>query len=247
MVVYTASSGRPSLSLSSCAVSRRHDPTNPSPLSGDRAPADGPGRPPPRAAAHRGLRLRLYVLLAWPCVSCSSFRPDPTQSIHTRTHGWAWMDRRGRPPQALRPRGGGPAALDEPALGGAAQGAQDEDPLLLRRGKGPLWWLARLGWTGGTLLLSCRGVVCRRREHCLKSSPSLSSHTHQPTERAYIYKAGAGGRIDVIDTSINDPRRNVSDGVFMGEGDGTVSLLSLGYHCAKVRGRVRRRSMRLTD
>lgn len=56
----------------------------------------------------------------------------------------------------------------------------------------------------------------------------------KPTERAYIYKtAGDDGAIDVIDAAINDPRRNVSDGVLMGEGDGTVSLLSLGYHCAK--------------
>lgn len=58
----------------------------------------------------------------------------------------------------------------------------------------------------------------------------------KPTERAYIYKtAGSDGAIDVIDAAINDPRRNISDGVLMGEGDGTVSLLSLGYHCAKVR------------
>lgn len=65
-------------------------------------------------------------------------------------------------------------------------------------------------------------------------SPCPPSSQQQPTERAYVYKTDADGRIDVIDTSINDPRRNVSDGVFMGEGDGTVSLLSLGYHCAKV-------------
>lgn len=56
----------------------------------------------------------------------------------------------------------------------------------------------------------------------------------QPTERAYVYKTDADGRIDVIDTSINDPRRNISAGSFMGDGDGTVSLLSLGYHCNKV-------------
>lgn len=56
------------------------------------------------------------------------------------------------------------------------------------------------------------------------------------TERAYIYKRTAGDDGGaVIDVSINDPRRNISDGVLMGEGDGTVSLLSLGYHCAKAR------------
>ena len=54
------------------------------------------------------------------------------------------------------------------------------------------------------------------------------------TERAYIYRTDANGLPDVIDTSIHDPRRNVSGGVFMAEGDGTVTLGSLGYHCAKL-------------
>jgi hypothetical protein len=57
----------------------------------------------------------------------------------------------------------------------------------------------------------------------------------KPTERAYMYKTSDNGAIDTIDTSVDDPKRNVSDGVFMGEGDGTVGLLSLGYHCAKAR------------
>lgn len=37
--------------------------------------------------------------------------------------------------------------------------------------------------------------------------------------------------MDGLDKSVNDASRNVSDGVLMGEGDGTVTLLSLGYHC----------------
>ena len=85
----------------------------------------------------------------------------------------------------------------------------------------------------------------------------------KPTERAYIYKTigedpvstGAHPRkretygkvlvtvrrgccglqvLDGIDTALKDPARNISDGVFMGEGDGTVTLMSLGYHCAHV-------------
>lgn len=39
-------------------------------------------------------------------------------------------------------------------------------------------------------------------------------------------------QVEGIDKSVNDPSRNVSDGVRMGEGDGTVTLLSLGYHCS---------------
>jgi hypothetical protein len=33
---------------------------------------------------------------------------------------------------------------------------------------------------------------------------------------------------------MHQPALNMSDGVVMGEGDGTVTLMSLGYHCSKV-------------
>eukprot|EP00624_Nannochloropsis_granulata_P000856 evm.model.NODE_13683_length_3710_cov_32.593800.1 len=54
------------------------------------------------------------------------------------------------------------------------------------------------------------------------------------TERAYIYKGDTEGRPDVIDISVSDARRNISGGVVKAEGDGTVTLMSLGFHCARL-------------
>ncbi|EHY55589.1 phospholipid:diacylglycerol acyltransferase [Exophiala dermatitidis] len=65
----------------------------------------------------------------------------------------------------------------------------------------------------------------------------------KPTERAYFYKDNENplqGNVNItIDTSINSPNKQLQDvgavdhGVIMGEGDGTVNLLSTGYMCAK--------------
>ncbi|KAG9775173.1 Phospholipid:diacylglycerol acyltransferase, partial [Aureobasidium melanogenum] len=65
----------------------------------------------------------------------------------------------------------------------------------------------------------------------------------KPTERAYFYKDNGNplqGNVNItIDTSINSPNKQLQDvgavdhGVIMGEGDGTVNLLSTGYMCAK--------------
>ncbi|KAK5124566.1 hypothetical protein LTR85_001783 [Meristemomyces frigidus] len=61
----------------------------------------------------------------------------------------------------------------------------------------------------------------------------------KPTERAYYYRADpeplvnrTSGRV-MIDTSVSTPDGFVDRGVVMGEGDGTVSLLSTGYMCNK--------------
>ena len=56
----------------------------------------------------------------------------------------------------------------------------------------------------------------------------------KPSERAYLYKTDAEGQVDSIDVSIDDPRHNISAGVLMGEGDGTVNLMSLGFACNKL-------------
>lgn len=58
----------------------------------------------------------------------------------------------------------------------------------------------------------------------------------KPTERAYIYRAETDptSMLNVtIDTSYSSPDGHVDRGVLMGEGDGTVSLLSMGYMCTK--------------
>ncbi|GAB5032649.1 phospholipid:diacylglycerol acyltransferase [Nannochloropsis oceanica] len=54
------------------------------------------------------------------------------------------------------------------------------------------------------------------------------------TERAYIYKGDTEGRPDVMDISVSDALRNISGGVVKAEGDGTVTLMSLGFHCARL-------------
>ncbi|KAK0315683.1 phospholipid:diacylglycerol acyltransferase [Friedmanniomyces endolithicus] len=68
----------------------------------------------------------------------------------------------------------------------------------------------------------------------------------KPTERAYFYRddpassssgnnttAGDGDPRVMIDTSHSTPDSFVDRGVIMGEGDGTVNLLSTGYMCNK--------------
>lgn len=58
----------------------------------------------------------------------------------------------------------------------------------------------------------------------------------KPTERAYFYRQDADplSKNDVmIDTAATFPEPGVDHGVVMGEGDGTVNLLSSGYMCAK--------------
>ena len=58
----------------------------------------------------------------------------------------------------------------------------------------------------------------------------------KPTERAYFYRAETDpfSKLNVtIDTSYSSTDGPVDRGVVMGEGDGTVNLLSSGYMCAK--------------
>jgi phospholipid:diacylglycerol acyltransferase len=56
----------------------------------------------------------------------------------------------------------------------------------------------------------------------------------KPTERSYFYREDPdlSSKLNItIDTRVSND--HVDRGVVMGEGDGTVSLLSLGYMCAK--------------
>jgi phospholipid:diacylglycerol acyltransferase len=58
----------------------------------------------------------------------------------------------------------------------------------------------------------------------------------KPTERAYIYRPETDplSKLNVtIDTSYTSTDGTVDRGVLMGEGDGTVNLLSMGYMCSK--------------
>ncbi|KAK4574166.1 phospholipid:diacylglycerol acyltransferase [Recurvomyces mirabilis] len=58
----------------------------------------------------------------------------------------------------------------------------------------------------------------------------------KPTERAYYYREDAGSpnkSTVMIDTTVSTPDGYVDRGVIMGEGDGTVNLLSTGYMCNK--------------
>ncbi|PNS14358.1 hypothetical protein CAC42_6871 [Sphaceloma murrayae] len=58
----------------------------------------------------------------------------------------------------------------------------------------------------------------------------------KPTERAYYYRheSGLGAGVNVsIDTTLTMPEENIDHGVIMGEGDGTVNLLSSAYMCHK--------------
>ncbi|KAE8556588.1 hypothetical protein EYB25_001290 [Talaromyces marneffei] len=57
----------------------------------------------------------------------------------------------------------------------------------------------------------------------------------KPTERAYFYQEENDPltRLNVsIDTTVTEPDGGPDHGVVMGEGDGTVSLLSMGYMCS---------------
>ncbi|PSK46574.1 hypothetical protein B9Z65_5542 [Elsinoe australis] len=58
----------------------------------------------------------------------------------------------------------------------------------------------------------------------------------KPTERGYYYRheTGPGAGVNVsIDTTLTMPENNIDHGVIMGEGDGTVNLLSSAYMCNK--------------
>ena len=74
----------------------------------------------------------------------------------------------------------------------------------------------------------------------LPLAPSLKIYCFygvgKPTERAYFYRRDVDPvtRTEVtIDTHHNDASIGADHGVVMGEGDGTVNLLSLGYMCNK--------------
>jgi phospholipid:diacylglycerol acyltransferase len=58
----------------------------------------------------------------------------------------------------------------------------------------------------------------------------------KPTERSYFYQEERDPLVKLnvsIDTTVTDSHDGVDHGVMMGEGDGTVSLLSMGYMCSK--------------
>ncbi|KAF2152760.1 Phospholipid:diacylglycerol acyltransferase [Myriangium duriaei CBS 260.36] len=58
----------------------------------------------------------------------------------------------------------------------------------------------------------------------------------KPTERSYFYRKETvlGSNVNVtLDTTLTIPEEDVDHGVRMGEGDGTVNLLSSAYMCAK--------------
>ena len=72
----------------------------------------------------------------------------------------------------------------------------------------------------------------------LPRAPSLKIYCFygvgKPTERAYFYREETDplSKLNVtIDNSYSDG--NIDHGVLMGEGDGTVNLLSMGYMCTK--------------
>ncbi|KAF2753735.1 LACT-domain-containing protein [Pseudovirgaria hyperparasitica] len=74
----------------------------------------------------------------------------------------------------------------------------------------------------------------------LPLAPSLKIYCFygvgKPTERIYYYRndGDALTKINVtIDTAYNDPDKSIDHGIIMGEGDGTVNLLSSGYMCTK--------------
>jgi len=58
----------------------------------------------------------------------------------------------------------------------------------------------------------------------------------KPTERSYFYRQSENPLSSLnitIDTSLTLPHHNIDHGVILGEGDGTVNLLSAGYMCNK--------------
>lgn len=77
-------------------------------------------------------------------------------------------------------------------------------------------------------------------ETALPYAPNLKIYCFygvgKPTERSYFYREDASvlSRLNVtIDTSVTQEEQGVDRGVVMGEGDGTVSLLSSGYMCTR--------------
>ena len=75
-------------------------------------------------------------------------------------------------------------------------------------------------------------------ESRLPRAPSLKIYciygVGKPTERSYYYReerSPAAWVNQTIDTGLNSG--NVDHGVVMGEGDGTVNLMSMGYMCTK--------------
>ena len=62
----------------------------------------------------------------------------------------------------------------------------------------------------------------------------MRSGIGKPTERSYFYRPDVNplSSLNVtIDTTLT--QQNIDHGVILGEGDGTVNLLSLGYMCNK--------------
>lgn len=58
----------------------------------------------------------------------------------------------------------------------------------------------------------------------------------KPTERSYFYRTDKNPLSSLnitIDTTLIQPASNIDHGVILGEGDGTVGLLSTGYMCNK--------------
>jgi phospholipid:diacylglycerol acyltransferase len=56
----------------------------------------------------------------------------------------------------------------------------------------------------------------------------------KPTERSYFYRHASNPLSSInitIDTALSHLDANIDHGVIMGEGDGTVNLLSIGYMC----------------
>ncbi len=56
----------------------------------------------------------------------------------------------------------------------------------------------------------------------------------KPTERSYFYRSSLSplSKLNItIDTTLTLPSSNIDHGVILGEGDGTVNLLSVGYMC----------------
>lgn len=76
---------------------------------------------------------------------------------------------------------------------------------------------------------------------CSPSPPIYTLNWHlkgigKPTERSYFYRPSENPLSSLnitIDTTLTHSGQNIDHGVILGEGDGTVTLLSLGYMCNK--------------
>ena len=74
----------------------------------------------------------------------------------------------------------------------------------------------------------------QERADIFRQMPGISYGIGKPTERAYYYREEMDSKnstFAMIDTSVNIGNGFVDRGVVMGEGDGTVNLLSTGYMC----------------